>query len=74
MRKYAWSSGVIYSALAEQEATSADSEWGGHRVTEPLLRDFLGLLESIQKEFDARWTGQGNVDREQCVTEECHES
>ncbi len=29
--------------------------WVEHRITEPLLRDFRGLLEAIQEELNSRW-------------------
>ncbi|WP_314222954.1 hypothetical protein [Streptomyces zaehneri] len=33
------------------------------RITEPLLREFLVLLEAIQEELNSRWNGQGNFGR-----------
>ncbi|MCF3131215.1 hypothetical protein [Streptomyces olivochromogenes] len=32
-------------------------------VTEPLLREFLTLLESAQEELNQRWNGQGTPGR-----------
>ncbi|MEU2286626.1 hypothetical protein ABZ614_32655 [Streptomyces sp. NPDC013178] len=31
------------------------------RVTEPLLREFLTLLEGVQEELNQRWNGQGKA-------------
>ncbi|MDQ0578000.1 hypothetical protein QF030_000178 [Streptomyces rishiriensis] len=37
--------------------------WTEHRITEPLLREFLGLLEAIQEELNSRWDGQDRFGR-----------
>jgi hypothetical protein len=37
--------------------------WSGQWITEPLLRDFLELLEAMQEELNSRWDGQGRFGR-----------
>ncbi|MGX1274785.1 hypothetical protein [Streptomyces phaeoluteigriseus] len=52
--------GEAYSALTAQDTMAGGTARAERRVTEPLLREFLALLEEIQGELDARWQGQGN--------------
>ncbi|MET8168556.1 hypothetical protein ABZT34_30635 [Streptomyces sp. NPDC005329] len=60
MGKIAWPSGATYSSLAEQSTAVGGGAWAEHQMTEPLLRDFLALLEAIQEELNSRWNGPGN--------------
>ncbi|WP_159083187.1 MULTISPECIES: hypothetical protein [unclassified Streptomyces] len=47
-----------YSATSVRGSVIEDSVWAERHVAEPLLREFLALLEGIQKELDLRWNGQ----------------
>jgi hypothetical protein len=58
--KWAHTPGVAYSALAAQDARTGDGAWAERQVTEPLLREFLVLLEELQEELNSRWNGQGS--------------
>lgn len=40
-----------------------DGAWVERQITEPLLREFLALLEAIQEELDSRWSGHVNIGR-----------
>ncbi|MGW1783434.1 hypothetical protein ACWCQQ_30495 [Streptomyces sp. NPDC002143] len=37
---------------------TGDGAWAERQVAEPLLREFLALLEAIQEELNSRWNGQ----------------
>ncbi|WP_406011146.1 hypothetical protein OG440_37175 [Streptomyces sp. NBC_00637] len=53
--------------LVEQGAATGGGTWADYRMTEPLLRDFLGLLEAMQEELNSRWDGQENPGRHEAV-------
>ncbi|USQ89034.1 hypothetical protein NFX46_38000 [Streptomyces phaeoluteigriseus] len=61
--KYTFMPGTAYSALTAQGATARGDARVERQVTEPLLREFLALLEEIQEELDSRWNGQENSGR-----------
>ncbi|MFD9395976.1 hypothetical protein ACFWBB_36140 [Streptomyces sp. NPDC060000] len=63
MGKYTFPPGAAYSALAVQNTPVGDDTRAGHQVTEPLLREFLALLEAIQEDLDSRWNGQEDSSR-----------
>ena len=50
--KYTFQPGAEYAALTSER-----------QVTEPLLREFLALLEEVQEELNSRWNGQENSGR-----------
>ena len=56
--KYTSPPGATYSALAVQGTVIGDGARVERQVTEPLLREFVALLEAIQEELDSRWNGQ----------------
>ncbi|GAA3975668.1 hypothetical protein OG252_19065 [Streptomyces sp. NBC_01352] len=56
--KYTFTPGLAYSALAPHDAMVGDGTWVERQVTEPLLREFLTLLEDLQEELNSRWNGQ----------------
>jgi hypothetical protein len=58
MGKCSFSPGVTYSAVAAQGVVIEDGVWAERQAAEPLLREFLALLEGIKKELDSRWNGQ----------------
>ncbi|MDQ0960349.1 hypothetical protein QFZ66_004227 [Streptomyces sp. B4I13] len=58
MGKYGFSPGMTYFATAVQGAVIEDGAWVERQVAEPLLREFLALLEEIQEELNSRWNGQ----------------
>ncbi|MDX3578379.1 MULTISPECIES: hypothetical protein [unclassified Streptomyces] len=49
---------MTYSAVAAQGVVIEDGVWAERQAAEPLLREFLALLEGIKKELDSRWNGQ----------------
>ncbi|MDQ0762386.1 hypothetical protein [Streptomyces canus] len=51
MGKYAFQPGAECAALTVRP------------TAEPLLREFLGLLEDMQEELDSQWNGQENSGR-----------
>ncbi|MGY1496871.1 hypothetical protein ACW4TU_09730 [Streptomyces sp. QTS52] len=61
--KYAFFPDVAHSVLAVQGAAFGDGAWAEHRITEPLLRDFFGLLEALQEELNSRWNSQESSGR-----------
>ena len=61
--KYAPPPGAAYSALPVQDTVIGDGARVERRVTEPLLREFIALLEAIQGELDSRWNGQQSSGR-----------
>ncbi|MFD9318003.1 hypothetical protein ACFWDQ_09865 [Streptomyces sp. NPDC060053] len=63
MGKYIFPPGAASSELAVQGAAIGGGAWVEHQITEPLLREFLALLEAIQEELDSRWNGQENFGR-----------
>jgi hypothetical protein len=58
MSKCGFSPGVTYSAIAGLGAVIEDGARVERQAAEPLLREFLALLEDIQKELNSRWNGQ----------------
>ncbi|WP_329219659.1 hypothetical protein OG352_23940 [Streptomyces sp. NBC_01485] len=48
---------MAYSTLAVQGTVIGDGARVERQVTEPLLREFLALLEAIQEELNSRWNG-----------------
>lgn len=61
--KYTFQPGAECAALAVQGAVAGDDVQFERQVTEPLLREFLALLEKVQEELNSRWNGQGNSGR-----------
>jgi hypothetical protein len=61
--KYTFQPGAEYAALKVQGAVAGDDVQSGRHVTEPLLREFLALLEEVQEELNSRWNGQENSGR-----------
>ncbi|MET8448006.1 hypothetical protein [Streptomyces sp. NPDC005209] len=56
---------MAYSALgARGVLRQGDGARVELSVTEPLLREFLTLLESAQQELNRRWNGQGTPGRQ----------
>ncbi|MFI1925772.1 MULTISPECIES: hypothetical protein [unclassified Streptomyces] len=55
--------GAASSELAVHGAVIGGGMSVEYQITEPLLREFLALLEAIQEELDSRWNGQGNFGR-----------
>ncbi|MFF1303498.1 hypothetical protein [Streptomyces sp. NPDC058307] len=55
--------GAEYAALTAQGRVAGCDERSERQVTEPLLREFLTLLEEAQKELNLRWNGQENSGR-----------
>ncbi|MGW0870888.1 hypothetical protein ACWD3Z_10370 [Streptomyces sp. NPDC002740] len=51
------------SEPAVQSAVIGGGAWVERQITEPLLREFLALLEAIQEELNSRWSGQENFGR-----------
>ncbi|MGW2050670.1 hypothetical protein ACWCPF_36660 [Streptomyces sp. NPDC001858] len=58
MGKYTFPPDATHSALAVQGTVIGDGAWVERQVAEPLLREFLALLEEIQEELNSRWNGQ----------------
>lgn len=56
--KYTFQPDAECAALTVQSAVARDDAQSERQVTEPLLREFLALLEKIQQELDSRWTGE----------------
>ncbi|MFF4587880.1 hypothetical protein ACFY30_16500 [Streptomyces sp. NPDC000345] len=52
---------MAYSALGGHSTLRGDGARGEPLATEPLLREFLSLLEAIQEELNQRWNGQGEL-------------
>ncbi|MET7737156.1 hypothetical protein ABZT02_38400 [Streptomyces sp. NPDC005402] len=63
MGKYTFHPGAEYAALMVQGAVAGDDVQFERQVTEPLLREFLALLEEVQEELNSRWNGQENSGR-----------
>ncbi|MCQ9134723.1 hypothetical protein [Streptomyces hilarionis] len=63
MRKSAWPSGAAHSPITPRGTAEANGTGVEHRITETLLREFLTLLEEIQRELNSRWNGQDASDR-----------
>ncbi|MFG2723675.1 hypothetical protein [Streptomyces canus] len=61
--KYTFQPGAEYAALKVQGAVAGDDVQSERQVTEPLLREFLALLEEAQEELNSRWNGQENSGR-----------
>ncbi len=62
-RKYTLPSGAASSEFAVQGTVIGGGVLAECQITEPLLREFLALLEAIQEELNSRWNGQGNFGR-----------
>lgn len=63
MGEYILLPGAACSAVTAQGTGAGDDAWAQRQATEPLLREFLALLEKIQEELNSRWIGQGNSGR-----------
>ena len=63
MGKCSFSPGVTYSATVMQGAVIEDGVWVERQDAEPLLREFLALLEEIQEELNSRWNGHERFGR-----------
>jgi hypothetical protein len=63
VRKSAWPSGAAHAPIRPREIIDGDGTGGEPRTTEALLREFLTLLEEIQREMTPRWNGQDASDR-----------
>ncbi|MDX3803042.1 hypothetical protein [Streptomyces sp. AK04-3B] len=63
MGKIGFSPGVKFASGAAQGAALEDAVWVEPQAAESLLREFLALLEEIQKELDSRWNGQERFGR-----------
>jgi hypothetical protein len=61
--KYTFRPGAEYAALTLRPTATGDDAQSERQVTEPLLREFLALLEEIQEELNSRWNGQENSGR-----------
>lgn len=57
--KCSYTPGAAYSALDPRVALYGDGARFEPQVTEPLLHEFLTLLEAVQDELNQRWNGQG---------------
>ncbi|MFL5998289.1 MAG: hypothetical protein ACJ736_29005 [Streptomyces sp.] len=49
--------------LTQQGTVAGNDVKSERQVTEPLLREFLALLEEVQEELNSRWNGHGNSGR-----------
>ena len=56
--KYTFPPGAKYSAPVVQGPVIGDGTRVERQVTEPLLCEFLALLEKIQEELNSRWNDQ----------------
>jgi hypothetical protein len=61
--KYTFQPGAEYAALTVQGTVPGDDVQFERQVTEPLLREFLALLEEVQDELNSRWNGQDKSGR-----------
>ncbi|WP_328780981.1 hypothetical protein OHT68_19470 [Streptomyces canus] len=61
--KYTFQPGAEYAALTVQGAVARDDVQSERQVTEPLLREFLVLLEEVQEDLNSRWNGRENSGR-----------
>jgi hypothetical protein len=61
--KYTFQPGAEYAALTAQGAVAGDDVRFERQVTEPLLREFLALLEEVQDDLNSRWNGQDESGR-----------
>ena len=61
--KYTFQPGAEYAALMVQGTAPGNDVQFERQVTEPLLREFLALLEEVQEELNSRWNGQKNSGR-----------
>ncbi|MFG2461393.1 hypothetical protein ACGFWE_30615 [Streptomyces sp. NPDC048523] len=61
--KSTFQTGAEYAAVTAQGPMVRDDTQFGGQVTEPLLLEFLALLEELQQELNSRWSGQGNSGR-----------
>ncbi|MEU0213296.1 hypothetical protein [Streptomyces canus] len=61
--KYTFQPGAEHAALTVQGAVAGDDVQSEHHITEPLLREFLALLEDVQEELNSRWNGEKNSGR-----------
>ncbi len=59
--KWPYTPGAAYSTLDPRVTLYGDGARVEPRVTEPLLREFLTLLEGVQEELNQRWNGQGKA-------------
>ncbi|WP_406124561.1 hypothetical protein OIE52_30525 [Streptomyces canus] len=61
--KYTFQPGAEYAALTVQGTVARDDVQSERQVTEPLLREFLVLLEEVQEDLNSRWNGRENSGR-----------
>jgi hypothetical protein len=61
--KYTFQPGAEYAALTVQGAAAGGDVQSERQVTEPLLREFLALLEEVQEDLNSRWNGRENSGR-----------
>lgn len=61
--KYTFQPGAEYAALTAQGTVVGDDVQFERQVTEPLLREFLALLEEVQEDLNSRWNGQDESGR-----------
>ncbi|MDQ0600255.1 hypothetical protein QF037_004600 [Streptomyces canus] len=61
--KYAFQPGVERVAPAVRPTVTGGDAQSEGQVTEPLLREFLALLEELQEGINSRWNGQENSGR-----------
>jgi hypothetical protein len=59
--KYTYTPGGTHSALEARGTLHGGSPRVELLATEPLLREFLVLLEAAQAELNQRWNGQKNA-------------
>jgi hypothetical protein len=58
VRKYTYVPGLAHSALESHGTLHGNGGWTGPQVTQPLLHEFLALLEAAQEELNQRWDAQ----------------
>jgi hypothetical protein len=61
--KYTFQPGAEYATLTAQGPLAGDDVQFERQVTEPLLHEFLALLEKVQEELNSRWNGQDKSGR-----------
>jgi hypothetical protein len=61
--KYTFQPGAECAAMTAQGPVVRGDTQFGRQVTEPLLLEFLALLEELQEELNSRWNGQGHSGR-----------
>ncbi|WP_406219028.1 hypothetical protein [Streptomyces canus] len=61
--KYTFQPGAEYAALTVQGTVAGADVQSERQVTEPLLREFLALLEEVQEDLNSRWNGRENSGR-----------